>query len=205
MPTEVTTIDLLRHGEPEGNDGFRGHSDFVLTAKGWQQLRDATALRPAPWQAVITSPLKRCADFAVELARDIDAPLQVEHTLREVSFGDWEGQSFASVKQRWPELLATFTRDPSAVTPPNGESLAQLAQRVLPTWHALIERHRGEHVLLVAHGGVNRVILAEVLGIAHSALTRIQVPYAGLSRVQIFHHDQHAPWMQLAFMNGRLA
>jgi len=204
MPTVVTTIDLLRHGEPEGNDGFRGHSDFVLTAKGWQQMREATALRPAPWQAIVTSPLKRCAEFASELATELGFAAHVEHDLREMSFGDWEGVSFEGVRERWPDLLQAFSRDPTAATPPNGESLQQLADRVLPVWDELIERHRGQHVLLVAHGGVNRVILGRILAMAHSALTRVQVPYAGLSRVQIFHHEKHAPWTQLMFMNGKL-
>lgn len=204
MATLVTTIDLLRHGEPEGSEGFRGYSDFVLTAKGWQQLRDATAVRPAPWQSIITSPLKRCAEFASELATELGLANTVEPDLREMSFGDWEGLSFDHVRERWPELLQAFTRDPSTATPPNGESLQQLAERVQPAWENLIERHRGQHVLLVAHGGVNRVILGKILAMADSALTRIQVPYAGLSRVQVFHHDAHPPWMQLVFMNGKL-
>lgn len=204
MPTQVTTIDLLRHGEPEGNDGFRGHSDFALTAKGWQQLRDATAIRPAPWQSIITSPLKRCADFAHEIAAELGLSPTIESDLREMSFGDWEGVSFDTVRERWPELLKSFSRDPSTATPPNGESLVQLADRVLPAWNSLIERHRGQHVLLVAHGGVNRVILGHLLSMADVALTRIQVPYAGLSRAQIFHHEKHPPWTQLVFMNGKL-
>jgi len=203
MPTDVTTIDLLRHGEPEGGDGFRGSSDFVLTTTGWQQMRTATAVRPAPWQAIITSPLKRCAEFANELATELELAAHVEHNLREMSFGDWEGVSFEIVRERWPDLLKIFSRDPHAATP-NGESLQQLADRVLPVWDEIIERHRGQHVLLVAHGGVNRVIIGNILAMTHSALTRVQVPYAGLSRVQIFHHEKHAPWTQLMFMNGKI-
>lgn len=204
MATQVTTIDLLRHGEPEGSHGFRGHSDFVLTPTGWQQLREATAIRPAPWQSIVTSPLKRCADFAHEIAAELGLTACVEPDLREMSFGDWEGVSFDVVRERWPDLLKGFSRDPSTATPPNGESLQQLSERVLPVWDSIVERHRGQHVLVVAHGGVNRVILGRTLAMASSALTRIQVPYAGLSRVQIFHHEKHPPWTQLMFMNGKL-
>jgi alpha-ribazole phosphatase len=203
MATQVTTIDLLRHGEPEGGNGFRGHSDFVLTPLGWQQMRDATAIRPAPWQAIVTSPLKRCAQFASALADELGLCTHVEPGLREMSFGDWEGVSFDVVRARWPDLLKQFSRNPAAATPPNGESLQQLMDRVLPAWHDVVERHRGQHVLLVAHGGVNRVILGHVLAMDDTALTRLQVPYAGLSRVQIFHHEKHPPWMQLTFMNGK--
>ena len=202
MSTTITTIDLLRHGEPEGADVFRGLSDFTLTEKGWQQLRDATSVRPAPWHTIITSPLRRCSDFAHELATEIQCSAIIEAKLHEMSFGDWEGQNIEVIKQQHPELIKKFAADPSLFTPPNGENLQQLAQRVLPVWNEIIERHRGQHVLIVAHGGVNRIILADILDIPHSAVGRLEVPYAGMSRIQIFHNDKYEPLTRLVFHNS---
>ncbi len=61
MSTVTTTIDLLRHGACEGGEIFRGSSDVALSEQGWQQMRAAIADETAPWQAVVSSSLQRCA------------------------------------------------------------------------------------------------------------------------------------------------
>ena len=68
-------IDLLRHGETERGGGFRGSLDDALTARGWQQMH--AALHGAgPWDALISSPLQRCAAFASQLAAQRALPLR---------------------------------------------------------------------------------------------------------------------------------
>ncbi len=67
MSQVVTTVDLLRHGEPEGGNKYRGALDDPLSELGWAQMRAATGDR-CPWQAIVSSPLRRCAAFARELA-----------------------------------------------------------------------------------------------------------------------------------------
>ncbi|MFO8155736.1 MAG: histidine phosphatase family protein, partial [Thiohalospira sp.] len=87
-----TTVDLLRHGEPEGGRRYRGQSDDPLSATGWQQMQAAVA-GATPWQRVISSPLSRCRVFAETLAAERGLPLEVEADFREIGFGEWEGQS----------------------------------------------------------------------------------------------------------------
>ena len=179
-----TLIDLLRHGEPEGGVKFRGHSDDPLSADGWAQMRAATA-SAGGWEVVVASPLRRCAEFAAELAARLGVPLETETRLREIGFGAWEGLTAEQVAARDPEALERFWRDPAQHTPPGGEPLAGFEARVAAGWHDVMQRHAGKRILLVCHGGVIRLIIARVLAMPRSHLFRLNVPFASASRVRV--------------------
>lgn len=179
-----TLIDLLRHGEPEGGARFRGHIDDPLSATGWEQMRGAVG-GAGGWELIVTSPLRRCADFAAELAGRLDVPLETASRLREIGFGAWEGLTAQQVDASDPEALANFWRDPARHTPPGGEPLADFDARVAAGWDALLQRHAGRRILLVCHGGVIRLILARLLSMPPTHLFRLNVPFASTSRVRV--------------------
>lgn len=191
-------IDLLRHGEPEGGDRFRGVLDDPLSSSGWQQMRSAVDGAP-PWDRIIASPLRRCAEFAGELAQRHQLPMEIEPGLRELAFGDWEGRAYSEMRETDPAAFHNFFVDPLSHTPPGGEPLRECQQRVDGAWERLIEHHSGQHLLLVAHGAVIRIILSRLLQMPLDALFRIEVPYACLSRVRL-----HPEGNRLVFHNGRL-
>ncbi|MCG8429505.1 MAG: alpha-ribazole phosphatase family protein [Chromatiales bacterium] len=193
----TTTIDLIRHGEPVGGKLFRGWQDDPLSDLGWQQMRQAVeGIRP--WQRIISSPLLRCAEFAQELSDKLDLPWRAEPRLREIGFGDWEGKDYDQLRIDDPEGLAGFWRDPTAHPAPGGETMASFQSRVEAGWQDLLTQHQGEHLLLVAHGGVNRLIIAQVLGLPIANMFRMEVPYAAVSRIIV---DDGFP--RLAFHCGR--
>ncbi|MGF1525699.1 MAG: histidine phosphatase family protein [Candidatus Competibacterales bacterium] len=198
----VTVVDLMRHGEPEGGRRFRGAIDDPLSAKGLAQMR-ARVGDHCPWGRVVTSPLQRCSAFARELATRHGLGLAEDQDLREESFGRWDGRAVDEVAASEPEALAAFWRDPAGHFPPGGEPLAAFRQRILTAWGRLLDRHGGEHLLLVVHGGVIRVLLAHVLGMPLAHLWRIEVPYAALTRLRVFGHGPDARPV-LAFHNGDL-
>ncbi|MEN6585412.1 MAG: alpha-ribazole phosphatase family protein [Sulfuricella sp.] len=179
-----TLIDLLRHGEPEGGVRFRGHIDDPLSATGWAQMH-AAAATAGGWEVIVTSPLRRCADFSAELASRLGVPLESEPHLREIGFGAWEGLTAEQVAARDPEALARFWRDPAQHTPPGGEPLADFEARVAAGWNDLLQRHAGKRILLVCHGGVIRLIIARVLAMPRSHLFRLNVPFASVSRIRV--------------------
>lgn len=197
-----TVIDLLRHGEPEGGQRYRGKRDDPLSELGWQQMRDLLPVNK-PWQQIITSPLKRCSAFAEDLARQTGLPLAYEPGLREIDFGDWEGQSPAALEQADSAAFYAFYDDPLNNTPPGAEPLAEFQQRVLCAFNAIQQQYQQRHVLLVSHGGTIRIILAQVLNMPLDAIWRLSVPYACLSRIQITGRDATAQ-PQLKFHAGRL-
>lgn len=197
----VTTIDLLRHGECEGGDVYRGSLDVPLSSTGWQQLR-ASAGDFRGWQRIVSSPLQRCARFAEELAGRHALPLAIDDAFREVHFGDWEGRPIAEVWREQGSHVRRFFADPVNAAPPNGEPLQAFEQRVLAGWGTLLQQGRGEHVLLVAHGGTIRVLLAQVLAMPLTRIANLEVPYASASRIRIHHSEGQPDFASLVFHNG---
>lgn len=197
-----TLIDLLRHGEPEGGVKFRGHSDDPLSATGWEQMRGAVG-SAGDWDLVVTSPLRRCADFAAELAARLGVPLETEIRLREIGFGAWEGLTAEQVAASEPDALERFWRDPARHTPPGGESLAIFEARVAAGWSELLQRHAGKKALVICHGGVIRLIIALVLEMSRTNLFRLNVPFASTSRVLVRDSGATA-WAELVHLGGAL-
>lgn len=201
MNSAFTTVDLLRHGEPEGGQRFRGSQDDPLSPRGWSQMQAATD-GYYTWEAIISSPLIRCATFAQELARQLDRPLEIVADFQELHFGAWEGRTAAEVYASDPQVLARFWNDPVAWPIPQAEPVEQFAARITHAWEELLTRYRGQHVLLVAHGGVIRMVLRHILEMPVRCIWRIEVPFAAVSRIRC-PLDQ-AAGAQLVFHNGRL-
>lgn len=194
----VTTIDLLRHGACEGGEIFRGSTDVALSEKGWQQMRAAVSDVDG-WSQIICSDLKRCHEFASELAAVRKTALQADERFREIHFGDWEGQLISDVREQYPEEWRVFFSKPSQATTPNGESMPEFHQRITPAITEWANKLRGEHVLLVAHGAVIRSIMVNWLQMPLDAITSLSVPYACLTRFKIFEQQGSEPWAQLVF------
>lgn len=197
----ATTIDLLRHGEPAGGDKYRGSLDDPLSPTGWEQMRRVVS--HAPWRAVITSPLRRCREFAEELTRERQLPLEVEEGFREMSFGLWEGRTREELLEQDGERLVRFWQDPLNHPPPQGEHLYQVRDRVMSAWSGLAQRHGGGHLLVISHGGIMRVILGTLLGMPLTHISRLTVPYAALTRVRL-DVIKGRPMPRLVFHDGCL-
>ncbi len=179
----ITTLDLIRHGEPLGGQRYRGHRDDPLSDHGWEQMW--TAVRnPAPWEEIVTSPLRRCNEFAHRLGDQLRVPVSIEPRLREVSFGSWEGHTAEELRRADPELLARSYRDPVHQRPADAEPLAGFRERVFAAFTDLMNRHQGRHLLVVTHAGVMRAMLAYVLNAPLETLYRVHVDNASLTRVQ---------------------
>ncbi len=198
MPeAEPIIIDLLRHGEVAAEGwAFRGSTDLPLSENGWQQLRAVGASLPKV-DHIATSPLQRCHLFAQELNIAQQSQLVVLNDMREMDFGDWENKSFDELHKLNSALLNKFWDSPVGIQPPGGEAFDVFALRVIDCWETWVSADLGEHRLLVAHGGVIRVLLAHIMGMPMSALWRLHLPYASWSRVSLC--KGHQP--RVLFMN----
>lgn len=183
-----TLIDLIRHGEPEGGRVYRGHTiNDPLSQKGWQQMWSAIG-ESAPWTHIISSPLQRCQAFAQAVAEKYTIPCSIEPDFREVGFGSWEGRAPAELQQHNRKEYDDFYRDPVNLRPPGAEDLNDFIRRVSLAYQRSVSSHHGKHILVVAHAGVNRAIIANALHCSPTGLYRIKVNNAGMSRLQ---HDAH--------------
>lgn len=167
-------LDLLRHGETEQGGGLRGSLDDALTPLGWQQMRNAVA-EPAAWDRIVSSPLQRCARFAEELSSRLRLPLQMEPALQELHFGDWEGANTAQLMATHASDLGRFWENPYTFTPPNGEPVHAFSERVCGAVLRLQKACDGERILLISHGGVMRLLLAQARGLPREQLLQVVV------------------------------
>lgn len=202
---QITTIDMLRHGECQGGEIYRGSTDVALTENGWRQMQmsvdtEISLAGDCPWHRIVSSPLQRCRRFAESTASTHKIPLAVDDAFREMHFGDWEGRLLEEVWRNDTDAVTQFYADPGECPPPNGETLQSVKQRLLPAWEKLLAAHRGEHLLVVQHGGTLRVLLSWLLQMPLEAITRLEIPYAGMARVKVF-DDGKQQFPSLVFMN----
>ena len=193
---QKTVVDFLRHGEVKGDACFRGVTDDPLSELGWQQM--AQQCHALQWQSIVSSPLRRCADFATTLARNSNVELFIEKGWSEINFGDWEGLTAAQISQQNPATLEQFYADPFSFTPPKAESYAHFCARIQTVWEQLIEKHAGTTVLVITHGGVIRCIFSQLLQLSAQNSFQIEVPHACLTRFSCF-DDEAGRFVQLNF------
>ncbi len=177
-------LDLLRHGETELGGGLRGSLDDALTTLGWTQMRDAVTGQ-GPWDRIVSSPLQRCALFARELSEQLDLPVSFDKDLQELHFGAWEGQSAAALMEVDEQALGLFWADPYAFTPPGGEPVLEFSARVLSAVSRLQRDFAGQRVLVVCHGGVMKLLLAQARGMPREQLLQVPVIHGALFGLQV--------------------
>lgn len=204
--TGATHVYLVRHGVCEGGTIFRGTTDSALSEPGRQQMRQALAqFTASSLDLLISSPLLRCQQPAQHFCLRQGLPLHIEEDFREIHFGQWEGQPVADIERIHPDRINRFWRDPVSHPPPDGETMAAFQQRVVRAWQRMLDGQRGKRVLLLSHGGVMRLILAQLLGMPLRPLSHLHVPHACISHIAIYHSPGKPDWPQLMFHNGTVA
>lgn len=169
---EPVLLGFLRHGEVAGPAHvYRGRSDAPLTPRGREQMHAALAGLPA-WGAIVSSPARRCLDFAREVAADRGIDCSVDADWHELDFGAWEGLRPDQAVAHDADAHAAFVRDPRCYPPPGGETLDALDARV----GAALGRLGGTAcapTLVVTHAGAMRAVLAQVLGLTDPCRARV--------------------------------
>ncbi len=194
------TLDLLRHGACSDGQIYRGRTDSALSEDGWRAMQQAVAeLRG--WDGILTSPAARCQAFSRWLATERGVALRVIEALWEYDFGEWDGRTLQSVWEESPQRVQAFWEDPARFPPPGGEALAAFSARLQACLEGLERDAPGQHLLLVAHGGVIRQLLAAWLGVTTAQAQRLRLDYAGLSRVRLYPQTGARPLPQIEFIN----
>jgi len=200
VQSDCTQIDILRHGEHILGDAICGVTDPELSEAGWQQLQtQMTRLEKADsgWDLCVSSPRKRCVSFARDFSQRYGIDCMVDDGFAEVDFGEWETLSFVQISGRYPGQWKTWVCQPDQPAPHGGEVYADFLARVRDAFGRLVETHRGQRIVLFAHGGVIRAIFHSALDLKADSLRRFHIPYACHSRIMVYHADNQADWYQL--------
>ena len=184
-----TRIYLLRHGQVTGYEEkrYNGHADVPLTAEGEAQFGMLQLrLQKKAISAVYSSDLSRCQRGASLIAASHDLEVQIDAQLRELHIGAWEGKTWTELQAEFPQEWQARLEDIVNYQVPQGESLVALAARVHPVIARIVAGHYGEEVVVVAHGGVNRVILLEAIGAPLHRLFALEQSYGCLNIIDYY-------------------
>lgn len=178
-----TIIDLIRHGEPHGGSMYRGNTiDDCLSEKGWQQMWQAVG-NYNQWQYIVSSPMLRCSEFSQQLSEKIKIPFQIEDNFKEVGFGIWEGLTREQVMQSDLKAYNNFYTDPVNQRPENSEDLNLFIQRVISSYKKVTNQFKNKHILIVAHAGVIRAILAHIIHTPAVGMYNLKIDNAAIARI----------------------
>ncbi len=200
----ATKLYLIRHGATEGalEKRYKGSIDVPLSDEGKKQAAQAGELlqrlsppgapdRRPP--AVYCSSLSRAVDTAAIIAAPYGITPIVVPGLQERNFGRWEGLTFAEVRKQYPAEFSSWIDNPLDFSPPGGENTHEVARRAQGAMEKILARHQEDQLIVVAHGGVNRVLLCLFLGMPLENIFRIEQDFAAINIVELYNNYPRFP------------
>lgn len=195
---EPTTFYFVRHGESEGNAArvFTGQRDSPLTALGRRQAEAvAEELANVKFDRILSSDLSRTRDTAETIAKRQGIPVEIVPELREINVGDRTGTPFDEARG-----LPNWSDD-GFVAWPGGETLDEVLARTLGAIDRLTHESPGKTILIVGHGGVNRILLSHFLGI----LPRLDRTPGGNTNISVVRTDGKRHTVERLFATDHVA
>jgi alpha-ribazole phosphatase len=189
-------IDLVRHGECLDEAFLRGQSPSELSPLGEKQMQAvfsslACSSHQTRPELVVVSPAKRCLNPVRSFyqSKKKCTNIQICPAFQERHFGIWDGLSYEEVKSLYSNELQCYLENPFDYHIEQSESLTSFENRVLPAFEQLLIQASAEsvnHILMVTHGGVMRVLLKHILGLQNEALFQLEVDFAARITLESF-------------------
>ena len=167
MEQKKTRFYLIRHGETDWNKGgrYQGCTNIDLNEAGREQARLlGRRFEYLPLDHVYVSPLNRAMETAEQVAKAHGLTPIVDEHFKEINFGDWEGHTIQELTEKYGRAYTDFFANPFDHPIPGEGSFQNAMQRAIEGFEALEQKHKGENVAIVSHGGLLRVMLVGLLG-----------------------------------------
>ncbi len=149
--------------------------DASINATGRAQaLAIAEYLKDKPVSLIVTSGLKRTLETAQPSIEYHQARVQSFEELDEMSFGELEGKEFFKVKEEIRRLHENWSSGNTRLRTPGGEHPEEVLERADAKIRELLGRSEDEHIVLMLHGRLIRILLSEWLGYGLQNMHRIQ-------------------------------
>ena len=189
MNQSMTRLYLIRHGQVQGHEQrrYNGHHDVALTDLGVEQYhRLKERLADTRISACYSSDLTRCKIGADIICKQFDVTPVHRSELRELNIGIWESLTWQEIQSRWPNEWQSRLNDLVNYRVPQGENLLDVEARAMPVVREMLERHQGQELLLVGHGGLNRIILLNAIGAPLANMFNIEQNYGCLNIIDYY-------------------
>lgn len=163
----MSELWLVRHGQTDWNSEkrYQGQTDIPLNDTGLAQAFElGKQLAGIRFNAVYSSDLQRARQTAIILAGHLGSPHYEDARLREAHFGNWEGECYPEIRERYPEIWVRRKLDPNEPVAPGGETLPQVVERMSRVADDIVTSFPGGRVLVVAHGLSLAVLLCKQQG-----------------------------------------
>jgi probable phosphoglycerate mutase len=175
----VAELFLVRHADaiPEADEIIPSgiYDDLPLSRVGRRQaLALAERLKVLSFQAIYSSPLRRCQETAAPLLEQLHLPLTIVPEIREVRLDflyplqvdEHNLQALTrTLQERQMEIVRLAGGAGHWDAIPGSEPSQQFRRRVVGAIDVIARHHQGERVLIFAHGGVINAYVAEALGL----------------------------------------
>ncbi len=179
---------LIRHPETDWNKQKRymGSADIPLNNKGKKQARIISGyFKNENISVIYSSKLKRALETAKFIAKSHNLKVKQDERLNEIDFGGWEGLTFEQIQKKHPGLAREYLLKPQNIKIPGGESFSEFKNRISAFLEEVLAKEKG-NVAIVSHGGVNRVIICELLKIPFSHLWQIKQDGGAINTIEIY-------------------
>ena len=189
MNDQPTRLYLVRHGELVTSKEWRyvGQMDVELNETGKKQIQNLSSrLSSEQIEMIFSSDLTRTIESAEIIGNKLEIINEPISELREINLGVWEGLTLEEIEESFPEDLVKRSEDIKDFRIINGESFSDVKKRVIPKLKDIIEGNVSKRILVIAHGGVNRIIIADALGLDINNIPRLEQNYACLNIIDYY-------------------
>ena len=203
-----TRLYLVRHGQVEGHKEkrYNGQVNVPLTQFGREEsARICDSLVDIHLDAVYSSDLDRSRYCAELVAAAHNLTVSTCESLRELHFGKWEGRTWTELQEAYPEAWQSRLQNLVDFQVPGGESFQDAADRIRPIIQKIIRAHSGGDVVLVAHGGINRIVLLDAIGAPLQQAFSIEQDYGCLNIIDYFSDGNSVVKLLNGTADGRLS
>jgi 2,3-bisphosphoglycerate-dependent phosphoglycerate mutase len=175
---------IVRHGQSRWNleNKFTGWIDIDLSPKGEEEALEAGGkLKGYKFDKAYTSDLiraQRTLDIILKEIGQEDIPVEKDKALNERMYGDLQGLNKDECREKFGEEQVRLWRRSYDIAPPNGESLKDTADRVMPYYEKKIKKdlEEGKDVLLSAHGNSLRALMMYLENISKDDILKTEIP-----------------------------
>ena len=187
----MTTLLLIRHGESmaNANHEFVGHTDVDLSPRGKLQVEKTAEFVKENYKIdkVYASDLKRAYETGKAVADKCGVEIVSDPGLREIFAGDWEGRTRDDLIENSPEY-GVWRTDIGNCTPPNGESVKSVYERIPLKLLQLAIQNEGKTIAIASHATPIRCVISKWMGL-------------GLSGMKLFPWPPNASVTEVTFEN----
>ena len=208
MGKNITTITLIRHGETEWNrvGKQQGQLNSPLSERGMAQAKaiaKSLEKEKSNYDVLYSSDLGRAVQTAEAISEQLDLEINPDVRLRERNLGILQGLTIERFREEKNEEYERFrSRDPDYIIP-DGESIRERHKRAVSCLFDIADKHKGQNIIIVAHGGILDSIFRKVFDIELTAERKFSLLNSSINTFKVLKGEWSLiSWGNVSHLDG---